>query len=1631
MSNGFLSKRVKRKDQLGITSDRYEFLGLDQAEPDLGDPIVGPSSVAANPFTGNVTNLYFVTSDGSGNRYWTKQTDIISGGVITPGSITVRDEGVVVGAVNQVTDINFVGSGVTITSPASWVGAGASSVDIEIAVTDVAADGNIGNIQFKGSDGFIQGSDDLYYNASTQKVGLGSALPRQKLDVRGNVIISGIVTASEISANSFSVNNFTIDENGLIFNVGASGVGIGTTLPIATLDVRGTTNITGILTASVLSTPQLNATNANVSGITSSGSYRIGSNEVISSSRQLKNISSLDAVTTSTIESAIANAPNTFNDLNVTGVSTLSTLGVSGLTTTKDLQVIGVTTVSSLDASNFSVSGISTVGSASTGVTIDPQGNLTVTDTISVGFSTANDTWVSGTSTITTVDVDALYVERVEATNIGIGTTNPQSELDVVGDIRLSGRIYDVNGSSGTFGQVLISNEDNPVAWGNPGEIAAGSATSVSTFDVSDNAEYNITFAPNADGIQSIYLDPTELTYNPSTNTLTVGNIVTNNLNVEGLSRYTTGITTTSTKNEVVVDTLDTTIFRSARYNIQVNTIGQLTISNGESVTSLVSGTNYYPGIYQNVSLTDVVGTGTDARATITVSPEATLSIVDSLNGSFTTNESTLGIATAQSLIFNEVVPPSEYENSRVTNITLNSVGTGYTVVPTFTFSAPIIEGNPVEGVGVGSTATGSVSLMKVANFIFGNSGFITSLVPTVTIDAPTSGTQATANVGYGISTITVTDNGVGYLSIPSVNFSSGISSAGVSTIFVNKLRVTNPGYGYTVGDLGVTVVFNSGSAAATNNSFSLPNSYTGFTISNPGVGYTRPPILTVNSPQIGVNNGITDCTLGISTFTVTSPGSGYTVSPSISNSPGVTGFAATVGLGISDFALLFDGGSGYSGAPTITINGVNGIGTGAQIAFISINPDPPNNLEGLIVVNPGYGYTVPPTVTITGGGGVGAAVTIRTMVVTDVAITNTGYGLQEVTSSTIVENPVEFLDNPFTQDGTVGIATTSSVSDIIFSAEGTLGTASTTIISGISTFDTIIRQKTGNVDAINDSTITGINIDNVSVGFAVTGTYVQAETAVSFFNSNNGGTIGLTKNLTNPSVGFGLTFYISDTLSSRVIVGQGVSGTSIDQTGYGTTVVSIGASAVTLSRVATNTGIETNTFYFGTLDTTPGTFQVNTITGISTSGISTGQRITGDIIQSGTNVTSVGIGSIVIDKNTTNTSVATTTFTFYDVTVAAGAGASIVPSMCIGRVTTSGFGTGYTQLPGIAVTAVDGITGGGGIVTTSSFGIDTDCFTITNPGIYTTVPNVLVTPPIAGGSAAVSNVGIGISTISVTSAGLYTGTKPDVSFSGGSPLVSAAATVTNIILNNVTLVNAGSGYTSGDIPVEATFSNVSLGASVGLGVEAVSITSPGLGYTVTPTITFDSPTLPGGTTATATATLANYGEEFNLLPGPGYGNTYVYYIEPTSANTFDLYRDIALTNKVVLGFSTLGNPIAYVGGEVTDVEVIYGGSGYNPGDILSASAADLDNVYSSNVGTGFSFTATNIVQNYQISDVMMLQSVGSANTTADIVEYGGIANLDDLVSFNADISGSNARLKVTPKYRDNTIKITRTSITN
>lgn len=111
-----LSGRVGLTSAAGLTTDRYSFIGLEQVEPNLGNP-------------GN--NNYVLYSDVNGNRFW---------GAITPAGtvdgITVEDEGVTpVGFAGSITIMNFVGSGVTVSQTVRVV----SGLNIGVATVTVTA----------------------------------------------------------------------------------------------------------------------------------------------------------------------------------------------------------------------------------------------------------------------------------------------------------------------------------------------------------------------------------------------------------------------------------------------------------------------------------------------------------------------------------------------------------------------------------------------------------------------------------------------------------------------------------------------------------------------------------------------------------------------------------------------------------------------------------------------------------------------------------------------------------------------------------------------------------------------------------------------------------------------------------------------------------------------------------------------------------------------------------------------------------------------------------------------------------------------------------------------------------------------------------------------------------------------------------------------------------------------------------------------------------------------------------------------------------------------------------------------------------------------------------------------------
>jgi hypothetical protein len=191
------SGRVKRTPQTGITSDRYEFLGLSQAEPNLGDPLVGLSSIGANPIP--VGSYYQLSAIGEkvGERYWSTPVGIGT----TIGIITVYDDGFLPNnAFQKIHGLNFVGAGVTVEVPSIDFIGDVGIATIRIAVNDILNQGEVGQVLFNTTAGVVGGASEFYYNPNTERVGIGSTLPTEKLDVGGtirtqNITINGVLNA--------------------------------------------------------------------------------------------------------------------------------------------------------------------------------------------------------------------------------------------------------------------------------------------------------------------------------------------------------------------------------------------------------------------------------------------------------------------------------------------------------------------------------------------------------------------------------------------------------------------------------------------------------------------------------------------------------------------------------------------------------------------------------------------------------------------------------------------------------------------------------------------------------------------------------------------------------------------------------------------------------------------------------------------------------------------------------------------------------------------------------------------------------------------------------------------------------------------------------------------------------------------------------------------------------------------------------------------------------------------------------------------------------------------------------------------------------------------------------------------
>jgi len=123
---------------------------------------------------------------------------------------------------------------------------------------------------------------------------------------------------------------------------------------------------------------------------------------------------------------------------------------------------------------------------------------------------------------------------------INIAGSSTAVNLNVTSDLTVGGKFKDGDNNFGSSGQVL-SSDGTDTAWINAGSLTAGAAAEVGVTAVNDNASHFLTFVDSSSGNENIKVD-TNLTYNPSTNTLNVPNISGNGSGLSGIEAFVTGM---------------------------------------------------------------------------------------------------------------------------------------------------------------------------------------------------------------------------------------------------------------------------------------------------------------------------------------------------------------------------------------------------------------------------------------------------------------------------------------------------------------------------------------------------------------------------------------------------------------------------------------------------------------------------------------------------------------------------------------------------------------------------------------------------------------------------------------------------------------------------------------------------------------------------------------------------------------------------------------------------------------------------------------------------------------------------------------------------------------------------------
>ena len=262
-----------------------------------------------------------------------------------------------------------------------------------------------------------------------------------------------------------------------------------------------------------------------------------------------------------------------------------------------------------------------------------------------------------------------------------------------------------------------------------------------------------------------------------------------------------------------------------------------------------------------------------------------------------------------------------------------------------------VIIADPSKGLfswdGTNVVAIGSVGAVYIQNH---GTGYTEA--PNVTISAPNdaNGVQATAvatitDGAGGIYACQVTNGGSGYSFAPEVIFSNPdlaegvkpVATANVSGGKVDSITILSGGRGYLTAP---TITFSSGAAAAT--ALLISGRLTSISLTNAGSGYTSPPSISFQGGYGSNATAITQLTTfktGTISVIVNTGGFGYTNAANTVvtfTGGGGSNAAATAiidGGQVSAIAMT-NAGTGYTSAPTVTISGGGATTNATATAF-------------------------------------------------------------------------------------------------------------------------------------------------------------------------------------------------------------------------------------------------------------------------------------------------------------------------------------------------------------------------------------------------------------------------------------------------------------------------------------------------------------------------------------------------------------------------------------------------------------------------------------------------------------------------------------------------------------------------